>query len=464
MLLHSLCALNDGAVNSLEEISALIERRNSEIAFDIKTVPFSRLDNWIIDENGSLKHSSGKFFSVEGIEVEMDYRMPLRWTQPIVNQCEIGYLGIIATELNGVLHFLMQMKVEPGNINHVQVSPTLQATRSNFRQAHHGRKPFYLDYFENASPREIIVDQLQSESGSYFLRKRNRNIVIMVDGGVKVHEDFCWMTAGQVKALMQLNNKVNMEARSVFSLLNPRRLALPFRGAHKLSSFGKSLLLPARTDHSVHSMDNLLSWITGIKARCDLTVRPCPINKMTDWRITEDEIVHRDNKYFKILGIKVSIASREVASWCQPVIKPVQNYLCAFVIKEFHGVPHFIVQAKPECGNYDVVELAPTVQCLTGNDEKSTLNVPFFDYVRNAPPALILHDTLQSEEGGRFYHAQNRYMLVMADESFPTEIPEGYAWMSLRQVYTFLRFTNFVNIEARSLIASLPYTPMNSQT
>ncbi|MDR0685639.1 MAG: NDP-hexose 2,3-dehydratase family protein [Spirochaetaceae bacterium] len=456
MLLRSLCTLNDGAVNSLEEINALIERRSREIAVDIKTVPFSRLDNWIIDKNGSLKHSSGKFFSVEGIRVETDYRTPRCWTQPIINQCEIGYLGIIAKEFNGVLHFLMQMKVEPGNINHVQVSPTLQATRSNFRQAHHGRKPLYLDYFENASPREIIVDQLQSESGSHFLRKRNRNIVIMVDGGVKVYEDFCWMTAGQVKNLMRFDSKVNMPARSVFSLLNPRRLDLPFRGNSPLPYFGKSLLLSARTDHSVHSMDYLLSWLTGIKAHCDLTVRSCPINKMTDWRVTEDEIVHRDNKYFKILGIKVSIANREVASWCQPVIKPVENYLCAFVIKEFHGVPHFIVQAKLECGNYDAPELAPTVQCLVSNDVKNSSNVPFFDYVRNAPPERILHSTLQSEEGGRFYHAQNRYMLVMADESFPAEMPEGYVWMSLRQVYAFLRFNNFVNMEARSLIALLP--------
>jgi oxidase EvaA len=457
MLLRSLCTLNDGAKNSLEEIQDLMERRNRETAVKIEPVPFSRLDNWIMDGDGNLKHSSGKFFSVEGIEVETNYGALHHWTQPIIKQPEIGYLGIIAKNFNGVLHFLMQMKIEPGNINHVQVSPTLQATKSNFRQVHRGRKPFYLNYFENADPGEIIVDQLQSEHGSRFLRKRNRNIVIMVDGDVEVYEDFCWMTAGQIKSLMRHDNKVNMPARSVFSLLNFGRPAQPFDDTRALSGFGKALLLSARTNHSVYSMDNILSWLTGLKARCDLAVRPCPVNKMPEWRVTENEIVHKDYKFFKILGINVSIANREVTSWRQPVIKPVQNYVCAFIIKEIHGVPHFLVQAKLECGNYDALELAPAVQCLVDSGGLPDGHVPFLDYVRAARTDRILYDTLQSEEGGRFYHDQNRYMLIMADENFPLELPEGYTWISLNQVYTFLRFNNFVNVQARSLVAALPY-------
>ncbi|MDR3356050.1 MAG: NDP-hexose 2,3-dehydratase family protein [Spirochaetaceae bacterium] len=463
MLLRSLCALNEGARNSLEDISGLIERRSRETAVDVKTVPFSRLDNWVVDDKGGLKHSSGKFFSVEGVEAETGYGSFRRWTQPLINQPEIGYLGLLAKEFNGVLHFLMQMKIEPGNINHVQVSPTLQATRSNFRREHHGRKPFYLDRFEDAAPRDILVDQLQSEHGSRFLRKRNRNIVVMLDGDIELYQDFCWMTAGQIKALTLLDNKVNMSARSVFSLLNPGRFARPFDDTRALSAFGKALLLSAGTDHSVHSTDTLLSWLTGLKADCKLVVRPCPVNKMPEWRVSEDEIARRDGKYFKILGINVSIAGREVTSWCQPVIKAAQNYLCAFIVKEFHGVPHFLVQAKLECGNYDVIELAPTVQCFTdggddgGGENESGDPVPFFDYVRVTPPERILYDTLQSEEGGRFYHDQNRYMLVMAGGDLPEEIPEEFAWMSLKQVYTFLRFNNFVNVQARSLIAALPY-------
>jgi oxidase EvaA len=457
MLLRSLCSINEGAKNPLETIIQLIEQRNREVAVDVKTVPFSLLEGWKMDENGCLRHSTGKFFSVEGIEVTTDYGAVHHWTQPIINQPEIGYLGLIAKEFNGVLHFLMQMKIEPGNINYAQVSPTLQATKSNFRQAHRGRRPLYLEYFEKAAPRQIIVDQLQSEHGSRFLRKRNRNIIIMADGDIEVYEDFCWMTAGQIKELMRLNNKVNSPARSVFSLLNMGGIVQTFDDTRPLSHFGKSMLLSARTNHSLYTMNYLLSWLSGIKARYDLNACPYPLSKMTEWCIDDSEIFHKDNKFFKVLGINVSIASREVTSWYQPVITPVQNYLCVFIIKEINGIPHFLVQAKLECGNYDIMELAPSIQCLTGKDGNPNGYVPFLDYAHSVKAERILHDTIQSEEGGRFYHDQNRYMLIIADENLAEELPENYIWMTLNQIYSFLRFNNFVNAQARSLIAALPY-------
>lgn len=118
---------------------------------------------------------------------------------------------------------------------------------------------------------------------------------------------------------------------------------------------------------------------------------------------------------------------------------------------------HFLVQAKLECGNFDVMELAPTVQCLTGNVEESVTKPTFYDYVVNAPKNRILIDAIQSEEGGRFYHEQNRNILVEADESFPLELPSNYAWMTLRQIYKFLRFNNYLNIQARSIISALKY-------
>ncbi|MDR1362795.1 MAG: NDP-hexose 2,3-dehydratase family protein [Spirochaetaceae bacterium] len=457
MLLRSVCALHKGAKNSLEAIIQLIEQRNKEVSVDVKQVPLSKLEGWSIDENGSLVHSSGKFFSIEGIEVETDYGGIHSWTQPIINQPEIGYLGLIVKEFNGVPHFLMQFKIEPGNINCAQISPTLQATKSNFRQVHRGRKPMYLDKFENAAPRQILVDQLQSENGSRFLRKRNRNIIIIVDDDIEAHEDFCWITAGQLKALMQMNNKVNSPARSVFSLLNTGGHTSPFDDIRELSNFGKALLLSAATNHSAHTTEYLLSWLTGIKARYDMIVRPYPLNKMSQWTMRNGEIGREDNKYFRVLGINISIASREVSSWSQPVITPAQSYLCAFIIKEINGVLHFLMQAKLECGNYDIVELAPSIQCLTGKDGKPNGYVPFFDYAAGVKPECILHDTTQSEEGGRFYHDQNRYMLIMADEYLPAEIPERFVWMTLNQIYSFLRFNNFVNAQARSLIAALPY-------
>ena len=120
------------------------------------------------------KKTPGKFFSIEGVDINTNFGVKANWQQPIIHQPEIGILGIITKKINGVLHFLLQAKIEPGNINFVQLSPTLQATKSNYSQVHGGNKPAYLEYFTGSLNVKtvVLIDQLQSEQGARFLMKR----------------------------------------------------------------------------------------------------------------------------------------------------------------------------------------------------------------------------------------------------------------------------------------------------
>ena len=153
--------LLEGGNASLDSIVSWVEKRNKEVSVEVERIPFADLDQWEVHPDKSLHHSSGKFFSIEGIRVKTDYPKPMEWGQPIINQPEIGYLGILAKEIDGVLHFLMQAKIEPGNVNNVQLSPTLQATKSNYTRVHGGKNSAYLDYFRHADSSQIILDQLQ---------------------------------------------------------------------------------------------------------------------------------------------------------------------------------------------------------------------------------------------------------------------------------------------------------------
>src|SRR5690606_5835323 len=141
--------------------------------------------------------------------------------------------------------------------------------------------------------------------------------------------------------------------------------------------------------------------------------------------------------------------------WSQPMVKPVQSGICAFVCKELNGVLHFAVQAKLECGNFDIMEFAPTVQCLTGNydNPSSKEKLPFLEYVLNASDEMIIFDTYQSEEGGRFYKEQNRSMIILAKDEIPEELPQNYIWMTFGQLQTFMKHNNYINIQARSLLS-----------
>ena len=456
MIIKSLLT-EENKFNSTEEIKAWIKRRNREVEVKIEKIPFDQMNMWHSDVDGSVHHDSGRFFSIVGIYVRTDYGSNHHWRQPIINQPEVGYLGILTKEIDGVLYCLMQAKIEPGNVNCVQISPTLQATKSNYSRVHSGKAPNYLEYFVNAKPENIILDQLQSEQGARFLRKRNRNIIIKVDEEVDVKEDYRWMTLGQIKELMHYDNLVNMDTRTVLSGLKISDFVTPLDGLKGMSQFGKDMIVSSKTNHSHISTQDHLSWLTGLKAKYDLHVSPCAINDMPEWEKTEWEISRRDGKFFKIIGVNVTISNREVSSWCQPLVQPMQDGICAFIIKKINGVYHFLVQAKLECGNFDVMELAPTVQCLTGNAEEAIIKPEFYDYIMNARKDQVLIDALQSEEGGRFYHEQNRNLLIEADEDFPLELPERYTWMTLRQIYKFLRFNNYLNIQARSIISALNY-------
>ena len=441
-----------------------IQTQNEAVEISIKKAPFNKLDKWHFGKvNGNLRHETGKFFSIDGIKVNTNWGNIKEWSQPIINQPETGFLGFIVKNIEGVLQFLVQAKIEPGNVNFVQLSPTLQATRSNYQQTHGGKKPLYLEYFQNATKEQILLDQLQSEQGARFLSKRNRNIIIKVEENIEIYENFIWLTLSEIKSLMQLDNVVNMDVRTIISCISFGNFSSEtidiFNHLNKSEIYQEKFLRSALLkDGAHHSIEEIITFITRIKSVNDLNVKHIPLTEMKEWVVTEDEIKRTDGKYFKIIGVEVEIGNREVVKWSQPMVEPAQEGLCAFVCKELDGILHFVVQAKLECGNHDIIELAPTVQTLTGDyKQTSKENLPFLDYVLKAKESSIYFDTLQSEEGGRFYKEQNRNMIVMASDAISDELPENYTWMTLNQLHVFIKFNNYLNIQARNLIAAISF-------
>ena len=146
--------------------------------------------------------------------------------------------------------------------------------------------------------------------------------------------------------------------------------------------------------------------------------------------------------------------NREIARWCQPLFKQVEEGIVGFIIKRINGIYHLLVQAKLESGNFDTLEMAPTVQCITGSYKNAEYSVPYLDYFFDQK-VKVHYDTLQSEEGGRFYQEQNRYIVIEVDEAFPMQVHERYIWMTFQQAKEFIKFNNYFNIESRSLIACI---------
>lgn len=190
----------------------------------VELIPVKAMKKWYLEEKtGNIRHDSGKFFSIEGVKTTTQDRELRSWCQPIMNQPEVGILGIIVKKIDGLYYFLMQAKTEPGNIDAYQISPTVQATKSNYTKVHGGKLPPFVEVFLDRAggKHKIIFEKLQSEEGARFWKKNNLNMLLEV--GEKEFEEvppeFCWITLHQLKQLLLKSNIVNACARSVLSCL-----------------------------------------------------------------------------------------------------------------------------------------------------------------------------------------------------------------------------------------------------
>ncbi|GAA3854220.1 NDP-hexose 2,3-dehydratase family protein [Streptomyces sedi] len=451
----------EGVVSTAEFREWYAERQRVDVA-DVRKVPLEALAGWKVESGtGNIAHESGRFFSVEGVDVRLSDGPWQSWSQPMIFQQEIGTLGLIMKRFGGTPHFLMQAKNEPGNHNGVQLSPTVQATRSNYTRVHRGSAVPYVEYFQEAHRHRLLTDVLQSEQGSWFYRKRNRNMVVEVEEDVEQLENFCWLTLGQISRLLAEDDVINMDSRTVLG-------CLPFAGegavppGFELGDDLRSAL--ARSCHggfgALHPMAAIRRWLNDQRVVTELRTRQVPLNEVVGWERSEEVVEHEDRRFFRVVGVDVRSGSREVKQWTQPMIQPCGQGVIAFLVARFDGVLHALVNARPQPGFLDGVELAPTVQCTPSNylPGPRPPHLRYLDQVLEAPADRIVFDSVHSEEGGRFYHARNRYLVVELDDGAGVVDSGGddaFRWMTLNQLSALTRHSYYVNIEARSLTACL---------
>jgi len=447
----------DGDASVKATLRWLADRQDAH-RFEVTRIPLDEMGVWSFEAGtGNLVHRTGRFFTIEGLRVRTDYGRVNEWEQPIINQPEIGILGLVVKEINGVLHCLMQAKMEPGNVNLIQLSPTVQATRSNFTRVHRGARTRYLEYFLEPGRATVLVDVLQSEQGSWFFAKRNRNIVVETTEEIPPHEDFRWMTIGEVQQLLSADNVLNMDARTVLSCIPfARPTTAPRPGPH--GSFNAALrrsMSPG--EYALHSMGAVLSWFTECTSRYGLRSDRIPLAQVRGWHRNRMAISHVEGRNFSIIGTRVEAGNREVVNWTQPLLAPCGPGVSAFLVRSLGGVLHVLVHARAEAGHLHGVELAPTVQCIPDNYRglPAEHRPRFLDYLENVPVDRVRFDTVLSEEGGRFYHAESRYMIVEVDDDIPISEPDGYRWLTVDQLTQLLRHSHYLNVQARSLVACL---------
>jgi dTDP-4-dehydro-6-deoxy-alpha-D-glucopyranose 2,3-dehydratase len=435
-----------------------IKERFASFPYKVAEVPLNTLAEWRVDDR--LIHSSGRFFTVEGLSVRTNFGPTPQWSQPIIVQPDIGILGILVKRINGVYHFLMQVKMEPGNTRMVQYAATVQATQSNYQRIHGGRPTPYLKYFLRATRGSILVDRLLSEHAYWYLHKRNRNMIVEIppDEDVSVGDEFTWLTLGQVRRQLASGN-VNMNARTVLACISyAAGDDLPVSGKRAGGDlddeFHERVIMSHISERSDAAVSAAMTWLIDQKEIFTLDVRRIGLLEMDDWVSDEESIRHRDGSYFRILGLSVEAASREVGRWSQPMLEPVPGNLVAFICQVRSGMLRFLVQAMIQPGSTDRIELAATIQLAPGYNRVAGELPPLAEYLTSAVSRVRL-TSVQSEDGGRFYHADTTHLVIEIPEDHPIDAPDNYRWMTLGLLSRLTQFGYYVNVEARSLMACL---------
>jgi oxidase EvaA len=409
------------------------------------------LQGWSVDEaTGNICQNAGKFFSLIGIHVR--HRTPAgetEWDQPVIDQPEIGILGLIVKRINGVLHFCLQAKEEPGNINSVQLSPTVQATYSNYTRAHGGSLPKFAEYFLDPAKGRTIFAKLQTEDGGRFLYKSNRNMIVQVadEEMETLPQGFIWVTLRQIGRLLHKDNLIHACTRSILS-------ALIFPAG--VTGRGKS---PARgvvnrADGS--SPGEVVQWLDDQKAANHFLIKRRGLHALREWSMDRDgSYSHNDGRFFRVVGLDVKTSDREVSFWQQPILDNPGTGIIGILTKEENGERYFLLQAKAEPGNRGLVQLGPTVQFTPGNYiGNNKLPKPYlFDEFCCPEQLPLLHESRQSEEGARFYHETHIHRILCLPQGVELNPPAEFHWLSRAAIHFCLNLGETVNSCARSVLS-----------
>jgi oxidase EvaA len=425
------------------------KRAKCEMRFE--SIPFAESKEWII-EGDKFRHKTGAFFSVEGVRARAACPSLDGVCQPIINQPEVGILGFVLMPDAGSYRWLVQAKAEPGNVGGVQLAPTVQATHSNYTRKHGGAPTLYLDFFVSQQY-EPTSDSLQSEQGTRFLRKFNRNATVVVNEQVDVaNAHFCWLTAADMRTALQTSFAINTDARSVMVSAPWRFLSDTPQPFHNACASGMELLASYKTSVRGDIVDRVKACLEAMRREAALEVSPESLSRLTGWRVDADSISPHSKEMSPLAVRQYSVwaPEREKAEWDQPLVLSSSPDSVQLLAQERDGVLHFLLRPAYEVGLTGGVEFGPSFKL-----ENAAGQPDWLEGLCAGGHLETLVEVDQSDEGGRFMQACSRYAVRRLATAVPVPEDPGNLWVTLGELEALCQTPKLLTNEARSVISLL---------
>jgi len=125
--------------------------------------------------------------------------------------------------------------------------------------------------------------------------------------------------------------------------------------------------------------------------------------------------------------------------------------------KRINNTPHYLVNAKFEPGNYNFIQLSPTVQATFSNIKKAHKgrNVKFINFFKspNKNNCKIIFKQWVSEEGGRLRNKRNLGIVLEHLGNDNLDIDIDFKWITLKQIKELILENAMINPHLRTLVS-----------
>jgi dTDP-4-dehydro-6-deoxy-alpha-D-glucopyranose 2,3-dehydratase len=425
---------------SLDMIAGWFSSHLADARCRVEWMLVAQSAEWCL-QDGFITHRSKGFFTVVGLQWMSPAGDAIQ--RPFLDQQEIGTLGFLMRAHGERHQLLVQAKIEPGNVGLVQLAPTCQATDSNARRLHGGSSPPFIESFPPAQP-NVLYDVAQSEQGSRFLRKRNRNALVLTSGEARVPITHRWLDVDSVLDLLWQDYLVNTDARSVLVCAPWRRLVNRVPFSRYGDGFGSELMASMHCSSHHVSLDHVMERVQQLRIMTEDS-KIISLDELPAWHWSEEGLSPVGGSSLRVRHIGVTVTGREVPAWDQPIVDSGSAGTVLLVCARIDGILHFLFRAQAEPGLWSKVELTPTVVIEPGDASDGTC-------MRRWPGKIVAH-VRQSEEGGRFYQDTNVYRVI--DIGMAGEVDANCYWLTLGDVRQLLNEPGWLTNEARSALSLL---------
>ena len=213
---------------------------------------------------------------------------------------------------------------------------------------------------------------------------------------------------------------------------------------------------------SLHTTKEIKLWYRKIIKQANIKIKTIPLRKCNSWKMNDNgHIVHSSGSFYKVEGVRILKSfNREIKEgWDQPMFTEpgFDGGILGLLKKKINNMPHYLVNAKFEPGNYKFIQLSPTVQATFSNIKKAHRgsNVKFINFFKSPDKnnCKIIFKQWVSEEGGRLRNKRNLGIVLEHLGNDKLEIDTDFRWITLKQIKQLILENAMINPHLRTLVS-----------